>query len=297
MAAAATGDLTQRVPLADDLDETDETVMLAVGLNTLLEDLTFSDARREAATKDLTVALKAKDDFIGIAGHELKTPLAALLMQLQIIQRTFTTDSPERTQARLERAVTAAWRMDKLIHQLLDVARIGSGKLELDARQVDLVPLVEAVAARFADAGEAAHKIALHVKQSPIEGTWDCDRLDQVVTNLVSNALKYGRSQPIGIHLFVEESQAVMRVTDSGIGMDQEQMARLFTQFERAPGVRQIAGLGLGLWITRQIVHASAGTIDVHSELGEGTTFTVRLPMAPPSGSQSTRPPSVRSRV
>jgi signal transduction histidine kinase len=282
MAAAATGDLTRRVPIADDVDETDMATMLAVGLNTLLEDLSFSAVNRDAAEKALVFALDAKNDFISIAGHELKTPLASLLMQIQILQRTVTTDPIERTQVRLERAGTIGWRVEKLIDQLLDASKIDAGRLDLESEQVDLVSLVEAVAEGFSDADEA-HKILLQVEQSPIHGWWDRQRLDQVVTNLVSNALKYGRSQPVAIHLFVEGSHAVMRVTDSGIGMDQAHIARLFNRFERAPGVRQIAGFGLGLWITQQIVHASAGSIEVQSTLGEGSIFTVRLPMAPPS--------------
>jgi signal transduction histidine kinase len=100
-----------------------------------------------------------------------------------------------------------------------------------------------------------------------------------VVNNLVGNALKYGQTKPVEVDLTTEDSQAVLRVTDHGIGIDEDHQRRIFQRFERAVSTRDFGGFGLGLWISRQIVEASGGKIDVQSALGRGATFTVRLPM------------------
>ncbi len=279
MAAAATGTPTARVALPDDPDIDLVPVKLAIGLNTLLEDLEYASATRTAAENELRVALQAKDDFLAIAGHELKTPLSALLMHIQIMQRTILSDPPERSRMRLEKVATLGWRVERLIQQLLDVSRIGAGKLDLEPEPFDLVSLVHEEAARFVDSVDACPSITIRTERPSVDGHWDRLRVDQVITNLISNALKYGRSQPVDVHLLVEDSHAVMHVTDHGIGMDDAQLANLFNRFSRSKDVRQIQGFGLGLWIVRQIVEACAGAIEVQTKLGEGSTFTVRLPL------------------
>jgi signal transduction histidine kinase len=279
MAAAATGTPAARVALPDDPDIDLVPVKLAIGLNTLLEDLEYASATRAAAESELRVALRAKDDFLGIVGHELRTPLSALLMQIQIMQRTILSDPPERSRMRLEKLAASAWRLERLIQQLLDVSRIGSTKLDLEPEPFDLVSLVHEAAARFVDSADACPSITIRTERPSVDGHWDRLRVDQVITNLISNALKYGRSQPVDVHLLVEDSHAVVHVTDHGIGMDDAHLANLFNRFSRSKDVRQIQGFGLGLWIVRQIVEACAGTIEVQTKLAEGSTFTVRLPL------------------
>jgi signal transduction histidine kinase len=113
--------------------------------------------------------------------------------------------------------------------------------------------------------------------ETEVHGRWDRLRIEQMVSNLVSNALKYGQGKPVEAALWTEDGQAIIRVTDHGIGIDEEHQKRIFQRFERAVATRDFGGFGLGLWIARQIAEASGGRIEVESKLGEGSAFTIRL--------------------
>jgi signal transduction histidine kinase len=229
----------------------------------------------------LESAVQTRDDFLAIAGHELKTPLAALIMQLQSIQRALERN-PGKVPERVERATKSGFRLERLINQLLDVSRIRAGKLRLEAESVRLDELVKDVVARFVEAS-AKPEPAISVRcEEAVEGHWDRFRIDQVVDNLVGNAVKYGQGKPVEVDLRVEDGAALLRVVDHGIGIRPEHQKKIFQRFERATGTRDFGGLGLGLWISSQIVEASGGTIEVESEAGSGSTFTVRLPLQPP---------------
>jgi signal transduction histidine kinase len=235
-------------------------------------------AREQTARAIAEEAVRIRDDFVAIAGHELKTPLTALLMQVQSIRRAVAGDGV-RSEERVERIARSAQRLEKLINQLLDVSRIGAGRLELETEAVDLGALVREVVHRFADASAQAGS-PITVDGTPsIEGHWDRLRIDQVLTNLVANAIKYGEGRPIEVEMSTDGTTAVVRVADHGIGIDSEHQGRIFERFERAVAPRAYAGLGLGLWISRQIVEAAGGTIGVESQPGHGSTFTIRLPL------------------
>ncbi len=251
---------------------------------TLLEDLAWRAATAIQGAKlrqDLKGAVQVREDFLSIAGHELKTPLAALLLQLQGIQRAVRKDPAAPVTERLEKALGSGLRMERLINELLDVSRIAAGKLQLEPAPCDLAELLREVAARFADANANANSTISIQGETQVNGHWDCVRLDQVITNLLGNAVKYGQSKPISVELRVDGKVAVLRVTDHGIGIDEEHQKKIFQRFERAVATREFGGFGLGLWITRQIVEASAGTIEVQSTAGQGSVFTVRLPIEP----------------
>ncbi|WNZ62628.1 HAMP domain-containing sensor histidine kinase [Myxococcus sp. MxC21-1] len=173
-----------------------------------------------------------------------------------------------------------AKRQAKLIDALLDVSRIHAGRLELNPEPLDLGALVREVAERFEPelAGAGTH-LTLTL---PLEahGHWDRLRLDQVLTNLVSNAMKYGRGNPVQVALSSTETHVRLDVRDAGIGIPPEHLPRLFHRFERAVSGRDYSGVGLGLWIVREVVEAMGGHVTVSSELGVGSTFTVVLPRA-----------------
>ncbi len=228
----------------------------------------------------LAEALHTRDDFLAIAGHELKTPLTALLMHVQGLQSARRAEvSAEKFDARLEKAARVGDRLASLIDQMLDVSRITAGRLQLEPEEFDLGALVKEVSDRFSEeAARAGSSIALDL-QDGVHGTWDRLRLEQVVTNLISNAVKYGKGNPIDMLLTLEGGVAVLRVKDRGIGILPGQQAKIFERFERAVGPREFGGFGLGLWITRQIVEASGGGISVESEPGVGSVFTVRVPL------------------
>jgi PAS domain S-box-containing protein len=246
--------------------------MTAVGV---IQDITFL----KHAQDKLAEALRLREEFLGIASHELKTPLTALLMQVQGVQRLMRTDpGSERYAARLGRAAAAALRLEKLINELLDVSRIGEGRLRLEPERFELGPLIEEVVGRFSEiASPTESSIDVRADQG-IHGNWDRSRIDQVVTNLLSNALKYGAGSAIDVTARKADGTAVITVRDRGIGIAKSEQRRIFERFERSVDTRSYGGFGLGLWIAREIVVASGGTIEVDSAEGSGSSFIVRLP-------------------
>jgi PAS domain S-box-containing protein len=252
---------------------------------------TFQDVtaerRAEQALKEtaerLAEALRVRDDFLAIAGHELRTPLAALLLRVQGLERSAHKEgAPPRLREQLKRASSAGDRLARLIEEVLDVARLASGKLKLELERVNLIELVRGVIERAAESAQVAHTpIVLRAEPPDPIGSWDRLQLERVVSNLLSNALKYGKGHPIEIELGLAGDEAVMRVVDHGIGIPLAEQERIFERFERAVATREYGGLGLGLWISRQIVEASGGRIAVVSAPGQGATFTVRLPLRP----------------
>ncbi len=240
-------------------------------------------AREQAARAEAEAAVRARDEFLSIASHELKTPLTALQLQAHLLLQSLwkggpTSLPPEQLIAMLESVERQVKRFVKLIDNLLDVSRIEAGRLELEPEEVDLAEVARGVAARFeAELARSGSSLTLAF-EGPVVGHWDRLRVDQVVTNLVSNAVKYGAGRPIDVRVEGDGKTARLVVRDQGIGIAREDQARIFERFERAAPSRQYAGLGMGLYITRQIVEAHGGSIRVASAPGAGSTFTVELP-------------------
>jgi len=159
--------------------------------------------------------------------------------------------------------------------------RRAAGRLDLDLQPTDLGAITSEVVGRFDDEAVAVATVSLDVPGRPVVGRWDPIRIDQIVTNVVGNALKYGGGKPVEVAVSARDGHARLVVRDHGIGIDREQQARLFHRFERLAGQNAPGGIGLGLWITRQFVEAMAGSIRVESELGEGATFVIELPIEP----------------
>ena len=224
-------------------------------------------------------ATRVRDDFVSAASHELRTPIAALRLQLEILRRTTTTPGGAHS-ALTERVGKANRQVDRLmelVEHLLDVSRLNAGRLRLELDEVDLRDVVRDALERFSDLPAA--RLLSVTAEGTVRGRWDRLKLDQVVTNLVSNAVKYGEGKPIEVTVTATESTARLKVKDQGIGISEEAQQRLFQQFERAVSIRQFSGFGLGLWITRQLVVAHGGHIAVRSTPGQGAEFTVTLPL------------------
>jgi signal transduction histidine kinase/CHASE1-domain containing sensor protein len=247
------------VPLAEDLARL---VAAAVDTSRLL--------RREQE------AVTARDEFLSIASHELKTPLTSLILHTDALRAAARRASPGQLSARADLIRRSADRLARLVSSLLDISRIGAGRLDLEREEADLAEVVREVAERFEEeAGKAGCE--LRVDAAPAPGFWDRLRLDQVVTNLLANALKYGAGAPIDVTVRAQDGRAFLTVRDRGIGISEDDQRRIFQRFERAVSQRNYGGFGLGLWIVRQIVEAQGGTVHVESAPGKGSTFTVEL--------------------
>jgi len=242
-----------------------------------------AQAERERLLEELQAALHARDDFLMVASHELRTPLTSLQLTassvLRQLQRTEGKSLPAPVLDERMRTVKRQLdRLEQLINALLDVSRIGAGRLELQLEHVDLVEVANDVLTRLRD--EASRQnVSLELQAPPsLTGIWDRSRLDQILTNLVTNAIKYGQSKPVDVVVAATNGRAEVRVVDRGIGVDPEQQERIFGKFERAASQRNYGGLGLGLWITRELVELMRGEVRVDSTPGHGATFIVSLP-------------------
>lgn len=231
-------------------------------------------------------AVAVRDEFLAVASHELRTPLQSLQWQMQALERyrkngTLNAIPEKSLKTIFEVGQQQLRRINALIGELLDVSRLTSGRIILERERFDLSDLVNEVLARFLP-DFLEHNTELDLALAPgITGDWDRKRIDQVVTNLVSNALKYGDGKPISVCVCERGEHAVIEVRDRGIGIAQQDLERIFLRWERAVSSRSYGGLGLGLFISRRLVDLHAGAILVASEPGSGSTFTVQLPLTP----------------
>jgi PAS domain S-box-containing protein len=229
-------------------------------------------------------AVRLRDEFLSIAAHELRTPLSALQLQLQgLLERPEGIDS--RIRAKLERACRSGDRMVTLVDALLDVSRITTGSFNLSASRFDLADAVEDVVERFREHAVRAGSTVTVRAERGLEGRWDRLRIEQVVTNLLTNALKYAAGTPVEIDLSGTEQDVIISVADEGPGIPESEKERIFLRFERAAPMRNFGGLGLGLYVARQITEAHGGEISLASDRPRGAQFLIRLPRAHLPGS------------
>jgi signal transduction histidine kinase len=239
--------------------------------------------------RDSQRAVRVREEFLMVAAHELRTPFTSLQLQIQSLQQALErgrAGTPEEQGRRLTPVRRQVTRLVRLVDTLLDVSQIRSGQFDLDRETIDLAELVGKVTDEQAqDLARAG--CTLELELHPVTGRWDRMRIEQVLTNLLANAMKFGAGKPIEIALTETNGNARLCVRDRGIGIDPARQDRIYERFGRAVSERHYGGLGLGLYTSRRIVEAHDGTIRVESQLGAGATFIVELPREVPRSKEN----------
>lgn len=228
--------------------------------------------------------IHSRDEFLSIASHELKTPLTSMLLQIQtalhnIRSVSLAQFSVEHLLKMLESAENQTKRLSRMINDLLNVSLITTGKMELEVEELDLSEVVKNVVEDFSQRLEKDHYEVITQADKPVIGEWDKVRIEQAISNLLSNAIKYGRKKPIEITVTQKDTMARVIMKDQGIGISSQDLKRIFALFQRAVSANDYKGLGVGLYITNQIVRAHGGKISVSSKEGKGSTFLIELPL------------------
>jgi signal transduction histidine kinase len=246
------------------------------------QDILLKELRSTQA--ELERSINMRDEFMSMVAHELRTPLNTLVLDAQVrkIQLEGGINSmfqPAVLQKMLEKNDHQLQNMIRLIDDMLDVTRMRNGKLSIRPAPTELSGLLKRVADDFAPHAEVnGSTITLHASE-PVTGNWDEFRIEQIIINLLTNALRYGAGKPIEVGMDVSKKHVRIEIKDEGIGISEEDQKRIFDPFERAAGNRAPAGLGLGLYISRQLAEAHGGNLSVQSSLQQGSVFTLLLPL------------------
>jgi two-component system OmpR family sensor kinase len=241
-----------------------------------------SEADKDRLIEELREAVRARDEFVAIAAHELRNPMTPILLQVGILlaaARDPRRCHPEVLTPRLEALELAVEEFVRRSTTLLDVSRIAAGNVRIEVGEVNLSSVARSVVDR---AGTAAQMARSHLEadlQDDVVGSLDRLALEQVAENLLSNAIKFGAGRPVCVALRSDGRTARLIVRDQGVGISEQDRARIFQRFERAVTRREHGAFGIGLWLANQLVVAMRGAIAVESVPGEGTTFTVTLPL------------------
>jgi PAS domain S-box-containing protein len=232
-------------------------------------------------------ALRLRDEFLSIASHELKTPITTLQLQLQSVRERIEA-LDQRVVSKVDRAARSSEQLAQLVESLLDVSRIATGRFELKLERFDLAESVHEVIERFQDAAkQAGCELSSRIEGSLL-GSWDRLRIEQVLTNLLANAIKYAAGTSIVVSLAQERETAILEVRDRGPGVPETALPRIFDRFERAASIQHYGGLGLGLYVVHEIVRAHNGMVSAHNLPEGGACFCVRLPLTLSAKAQET---------
>lgn len=236
----------------------------------------------EREIAELKEAVAARDAFIAIAAHELRNPMTPIGNQVDMLLRHSQDGSWSRERIEFN-LVRLGWLVDRYLKRattLLDVSRVNSGNLKLERQQIELSAVAREVIDSLAPVAQHARSPISLKQAEPVVGWWDRLAIEQILDNLVSNATKYGAGSPVDVAVHSHHGNAVIQVGDRGVGISEQDRARIFDRFERSViGAQHAGGFGVGLWLVRQLVEAMHGTITVDSRPGGGSMFTVSLPL------------------
>jgi signal transduction histidine kinase len=226
-------------------------------------------------------AVTLRDEFLSIASHELRTPLTALHLQLQSAYRRGS--APADITRKIESAIRSSERLGTLIETLLDVSRITTGRFKLEKERFDAATAARDVVETFHEsANRAGCELTVHTEVAA-NGEWDKLRVEQALGNLLANAIKYAAGKPIEVRVSTERGHVIVTISDGGAGILESDLTRIFERFERADSARHLGGLGLGLYVGRQIAEAHGGTLEAANLPAGGARFTLRLPLGSPT--------------
>jgi signal transduction histidine kinase len=238
----------------------------------------------DAMAGSLDAAVRTREEFLEVASHELKTPLASLKLKLQSVLRSLDGVqplSPEQLQERLRFSERQVWRLEELIEQMVDVKTAAEGGLHAALEQVDLMELVRRVVGGLAPPVAREDTPVVVRGDEKLTGWWDPVLLEKSFRHLLSNALKFGQGHPVEVTVRAEGPLARLSVKDQGIGIAPEEQARILGRFERAVSTRHYGGFGLGLWLVQKMVGVMSGSFALRSEPGKGTECIIELPREP----------------
>lgn len=243
-------------------------------------DITESKMKEEA----LAAAIKTRDQFFMIASHELRTPLTCLQLQIQVMEwelKQFEgTELTGKLESGLKKQQDHLMRISRLVDNILDESMIMEGRLQIEYEHFDISEMVAGVVDRFKVAAESSGVELTFTNDKKVSGKWDRFRLEQVLLNLLMNAIRYGNKKPIHVEVDVNKQHALISVRDNGMGIKPEDQKRVFERFERVISDNEVSGIGLGLYISNNIVRAHGGEILIKSEINKGSEFTVVLPLS-----------------
>lgn len=239
--------------------------------------------KQKDLSNSLLRAVKSRDEFLSIASHELKTPLTSLSLQTQTLKRNMQKSeefySKERIDRYIEQTEKQVHRLSRLVDDMLDISSFRIGKFSIHKERFDFCDLVKDVIERMSEQFRAAGiELTLNTCAEAV-GFWDRFRIEQVLMNILSNTIKYGKGKPVTIDVVKEDFSIKVMIRDQGMGIAKEDHARIFNRFERAISANEVSGLGLGLFIAQEVVRAHRGKIGVQSSPGKGATFFFELPL------------------
>ena len=234
--------------------------------------------RQEEKFEDLEGSIRMRDEFISVASHELRTPLTRILLRLQMMKRNGEGIS-EKHMKGLDECEDASKELIALMENLVDVTRLRLGKMEIKRTKTNITNTILEVISRYKDDIRFSGNHLSFNHDGDIIGYWDQGRLEQLFSNLLSNAVKYSQGKPIKMNLSLNGETIVFSIEDEGPGIPKELQHKVFERFERAHDSKKISGLGLGLYVSRQIVEAHKGEITLESEPGKGTIFRISIPL------------------
>lgn len=231
--------------------------------------------------EELQSALVVRDEFLSVASHELRTPLATVLLSSQMISRYGENKSlsPDKIVSLTNTMDHQIKRVVRLVEDMLDISRIRTGKLTLEKENIDMnLVIEESIRKMHDDFNKYKIEIPKLVTHDKVLGFWDSMRIEQVLINLLSNAIKYGNGKAVSVNIDPHDSFVRVTIRDRGMGIEEKAKEKIFNRFERAVSHNEVSGLGLGLYISKQIVESHGGKIWVESQLGQGSDFTIELP-------------------